>query len=238
MIVTFFSYIDVLGPNRITRKQPASSVVNSALLHVLCYFPLLHSLLFFVVLCVFFLCCLLFVVCGLFVLCLSFVLLCVFFVCSLFVLSLLLVLCCSFLLFVVCRLLFFLVHCSLFFAFALSLARVARRPREVTQKNSTIRQLAPTKGQVTMALLPCTPFLITNTGRRSQELGALRVLPLAQQRNSPLVLLRTRSSTAGRLQKQPWRTVLLTRAPHLQHHLICPVARSRCFFSSSTQGRA
>ena len=38
--VTFFSHSDVLGPSRITRKYLASSIVHSALEHVLCCFPL------------------------------------------------------------------------------------------------------------------------------------------------------------------------------------------------------
>ena len=29
-----------------------------------------------------------------------------------------------------------------------------------------------------------------------------------------------------------------TRAPHFQHHLICPVAKSRCFLLSGMQGWA
>ena len=107
---------------------------------------------------------------------------------------------------VVC--LFVSLFVCLFLLLLPSLTRVARRSREVTQ-NSTVRQLTPTKGQATMALQPCTPFLITNAGRRPKEHGALRVLPLAQQREGPLVLLCTRSSTAGSLQKQPWRTVFL-----------------------------
>ena len=41
--MTFFSYTDVLGPSRITRKQLASSIVHSVLLHVLCCFVLLSS---------------------------------------------------------------------------------------------------------------------------------------------------------------------------------------------------
>ena len=41
--VTCFSCTDVLGPSRITRKQLASPIVHSALLHVLRSFPLLQG---------------------------------------------------------------------------------------------------------------------------------------------------------------------------------------------------
>ena len=43
LTLTFFSETDVMGPNRNTRKQLPSSVVHSALLHVLCCFPHLQD---------------------------------------------------------------------------------------------------------------------------------------------------------------------------------------------------
>ena len=43
LTLTCFSCTDVFGPSRITRKQLASSVVHSALLHDLRRFQLLHG---------------------------------------------------------------------------------------------------------------------------------------------------------------------------------------------------
>ena len=44
MTKTFFSHSDVSCASRITRKLLASSIVHSALEHILCRFPLLHNL--------------------------------------------------------------------------------------------------------------------------------------------------------------------------------------------------
>ena len=43
LAMTCFSYTEVLGPSRISRKQLASSTVHSAHLHVLRGFPFLHG---------------------------------------------------------------------------------------------------------------------------------------------------------------------------------------------------